>query len=88
MKKEYNLKKLKKVKRGAVVNKGTKVSKTIRLDIDIVLWLTTEAENRGIKYQTLLNSLLREAMLNGGKVLTKAEVREIVKQELRKQKAS
>jgi uncharacterized protein (DUF4415 family) len=38
------------------------VSKTIRLDGDLVQWLVAESERVGIPYQTLLNSKLREAM--------------------------
>lgn len=85
LKKEYDLKKLKPLKRGAVVSaKGTKVSKTIRLDIEIVAWLVAEAEKRGTMYQSLINSLLKEAMLAGGSVLTENRVRKIVREELRK----
>lgn len=84
-KKEYDLKKLKRVKQGAVVpKKGTKVSKTVRLDLEIVEWLVVEAEKRGVKYQTLLNSLLREVMKGGGAVLSEEQVRRIVKDELAK----
>ncbi len=43
-------------------NKEVKVKKTIRFDADVLLWLTEEGERRGLAYQTLANSLLREAM--------------------------
>ena len=85
MKKEYDLKRLKKVKTGAVVSASAKVAKTIRLDMDVVSWLVTEADKRGVKYQTLINSLLREAMQTDGVVLTVEQVREIVREELEKQ---
>ncbi len=85
MKKEYDLKKLKRVKTGAVVKKDAKVIKTIRLDLEIVGWLLQESDRRGVKYQALINSLLREAMQNDGIVLTAEKVREIVRDEIAKQ---
>ena len=42
-----------------------KVSTTIRLDEDIILYLKKEAREKKIGYQTLLNSLLREHMNEG-----------------------
>lgn len=84
MKKEYDLKKLKRAKTGAVVNKDAKVIKTIRLDVDLIGWLINEADRRGVKYQALINSLLRQAMQGGGVILTDEKVREIVRDELRK----
>ncbi len=42
--------------------KGAKIAKTFRIDMDVFLWLRTEAERTGIPYQTLLNAKLREAM--------------------------
>lgn len=84
MKKEYDLKKLKHVKSGAIVKKDAKVVKTIRLDLDIIGWLVREADQRGVKYQTLINSILRGAMQSGGVVLTEDKVREIVREELKK----
>ena len=84
MKKEYDLKKLRPVKKGPVVpQKGTKVAKTIRLDLDLVTWLVAESNRRGVKYQSLINSLLREAMAGGGAVLTEDKARQIVRDELR-----
>ena len=84
MKKEYDLKKLKRAKTGAVVKKDAKVIKTIRLDVDLIGWLINEADRRGVKYQALINSLLRQAMQGGGVILTDEKVREIVRDELRK----
>jgi uncharacterized protein (DUF4415 family) len=84
MKKEYDLKKLKRVKSGAIVKKYAKVIKTIRLDLEIVDWLVQEADRRGVKYQALINSLLRESMQHGGLVLTEEKVRSIVNDELAK----
>ena len=63
MKKEYDLKKLKKVGRGPVANpKTTKVQTSIRLDGDLMNWAQTEASGLGVGYQTFLNMKLREVM--------------------------
>jgi uncharacterized protein (DUF4415 family) len=88
MKKEYDLSKLKKVASGPVVSKKTtKVSKTMRIDLEIVEWLVIEAERRGVKYQSLVNSLLRDAMQGDNEVLTPTKVRQIVREELKKKSA-
>ena len=42
-----------------------KVSTTIRLDNDVLLYLKKVADLKKIGYQTLLNSLLREYMQKG-----------------------
>jgi uncharacterized protein (DUF4415 family) len=42
-----------------------KVSTTIRLDNDVLLYLKKVADIKKIGYQTLLNSLLREYMQKG-----------------------
>ena len=63
MKKEYDLKKLKKVGRGPVANpKSTKVQTSIRLDGDVMTWAQTEANGLGVGYQTFINMKLREVM--------------------------
>ena len=84
MKKEYDLKKLKRTKTGAVVKKDAKVIKTIRLDVDLIGWLINEADRLGVKYQALINSLLRQALQSGGIILTADKVREIIRDELQK----
>ena len=78
MKKEYDLSKMKKRKHEPVNPREAKVkvSKTIRLDGDLVQWLVTEADRTGIPYQTLLNAKLREAMNLPDRV------RELVKMEM------
>jgi uncharacterized protein (DUF4415 family) len=80
MKKEYKLSKMKQVKRSAIEPKDAKVkiSKTIRLDGDLVQWLVSESERTGIPYQTLLNSKLRESMNLPDRV------RELVREEIGK----
>ncbi len=83
MKKEYDLKKLKVKRRGAVLPRSAKVLKTIRLDADVLAWLAAEADERGIGYQTLLNMLLRERMSRGPRDLRDVLAR-IVREELRR----
>lgn len=63
MKKQYDLRKLRMKSRGAVAAPTTKVQKTIRIDLDVLGWLVKEADRRGLPYQTLLNSTLKEAMM-------------------------
>ena len=63
MKKEYNFSKAK-VHKGPIVSAGKKLQKTIRLDENVLDWLMKEGEKRGIPYQTLLNSILKNAMNN------------------------
>ncbi len=64
MKREYDISKMKQVRRRRM-NPGetkVKVSKTVRLDGDLVHWLVAESERTGIPYQTLMNAKLRESM--------------------------
>lgn len=61
MKNEYHLSKLK--KRTIVkTSKDLKISKTVRLDADVLLWLQERADEEGMGYQTFLNSLLKKSM--------------------------
>jgi uncharacterized protein (DUF4415 family) len=61
MKNEYNLSKSK--KRPAVkAPKDLKISKTVRLDADVLLWLQEKADEEGLGYQTFLNSFLKKSM--------------------------
>ncbi len=64
MKKEYDFSKAK-VHRGPIVKKANKVQKTFRLDEDVFEWLVHEGESKGIPYQTLMNSILRQIMQEG-----------------------
>ncbi len=83
MKKEFNFKG---AKRGARLNsKNTKIAVTSRLDPDVLSWLRTEAEKKGIPYQTLMNSLLKEAMQRP--VNPEEYIRKIVREELHKKTA-
>ena len=59
MKKEYDLKKLKKRPEKVKVDvEATKIPTSIRLDAIVVADLRTEAERLGIPYQTLISSVL------------------------------
>jgi hypothetical protein len=63
MKNEYSLSKLKK-RPSANVSKDLKISKTVRLDADVLLWLQERADDEGMGYQTFLNSFLKKSMKN------------------------
>lgn len=82
MKKEYDLSKMKVKKRGAITSNNTKVQKTVRLDLDVLAWLLKESEQRGIPYQTLINSTLKEAM-NTTESKLKELVRKVVREEMK-----
>lgn len=63
MKKEYDLSKMKSVRRGPALNRKTaKVAKSLRLDHEIFEWAYIESEKRGVGYQTFINMALREMM--------------------------
>lgn len=82
MAKEFNFKKSKFVG-SRFENSEAKVSVTTRIDSDVVAWLRGQADKTGIRYQTLINSILKQAMSHQ----TEDErIRRIVKEELRKQK--
>ena len=74
MKKEYDFSKAK-VHKGPIVPKaqGTKVQKTFRLDEDVFEWLVTEGKRRGIPYQTMMNSLLKQLMNQEESLLERVE---------------
>lgn len=59
MKKEYDLKKLKKRKSPLKVSKdAAKIPISIRIDASVLAELKTEAQRLGIPYQTLISSIL------------------------------
>lgn len=65
MKKEYDLKKLKKRPGKAKVHpEASKIAVHIRLDASVVAELKDEAERMGLPYQTLINSVLHR-FVNG-----------------------
>jgi len=83
MKKEYDFEKLKPAKKRIASLKDVKVVRTIRLDTRVLAWLSHEADKRGMPYQTLINSILTEAMSAEENQLEK-KVRAIVREELKK----
>jgi predicted DNA binding CopG/RHH family protein len=61
MKKEYDLKKLKKVPGPVKVDPdAAKVHISLRVDASVLAFLRTEAERLGIPYQTHLGSILHQ----------------------------
>ena len=78
--KEFNFKSAK--RRARLPPEGTKVAVTVRLDHPVLLWLRSEAEAKGIPYQTFMNSLLTEAMKKP--TLQEEFIRKIVRDELAK----
>jgi hypothetical protein len=49
--------------RGTVARKGATPTTTIRLEQEDILRARTQAERKGLRYQTYLKMLLREALL-------------------------
>ena len=85
MRREYDFKKLKSVRKPDWANRKTlKVIKTIRLDFDIVQWAVKESAKRGMAYQTFINSQLKEAMKRPEASEMREEIREIVREELKR----
>ncbi|MEI6832494.1 MAG: BrnA antitoxin family protein [bacterium] len=65
MKKDYNLKKLTKRPGKVKVDAGAvKVPISIRLDAGVLAALKTEADKKGLPYQTLVSSILHQ-FVNG-----------------------
>ena len=85
MKKEYDLKKMKWQKREPLDPSTTKLSITVRLDMDTLSWLKGEADKKGLPYQTLLNSILKEVM--HGTLLSEQTLRKVIREELAKKAA-
>ena len=84
MRKHYDLSKMKVRRRDPLVDpKQTKVTKTIKLDLDIIGWLLKESEKRRVPYQTLINALLKEAM-DRSNVNPNEEIRKLIREELKK----
>jgi uncharacterized protein (DUF4415 family) len=88
MKKQYDLKRMTVKHRGPLVKPTAKVQKTIRLDLDVLSWLVEEAHRRGLPYQTLINSTLKEAMVRSRTASTDSDlhrlIRSVVRAELKK----
>jgi len=72
-------------KRGAVISSLGKTRITIMLDDDIIEAFRVRAESAGTGYQTLINSVLREAITvtkNKQKPLTIEKLRRVLREEL------
>ena len=73
-------------KRGAIIPSPGKTRITIMLDDDIIEHFRAQAESEGIGYQTLINALLRKAVMGAGKAeakpLTIATIRRVLREEL------
>ncbi len=77
-----------KAKRGAVVPSPGKTRITIMLDDDVIEHFRAQAEQAGVGYQTLINALLRQAVLTPidhpkAEPLTVATLRQVLREELR-----
>lgn len=73
MKKEYDFSKAKIHKGPIVPTRGNKIQKTFRLDQDVFEWLIREGKRRGIPYQTLMNSLLKQVITQDAFLLERIE---------------
>jgi uncharacterized protein (DUF4415 family) len=74
-------------KRGAVISSPGKTRITIMLDDDVIEAFRVRAENAGSGYQTLINSVLREAITvaknkQKQKPLTIETLRRVLREEL------
>ena len=72
MKKEYDFSKAK-IHKGPIVSSKGKLQKTFRLDEEVLEWLVREGQTRGIPYQTLMNSLLKQLMNQEETLLERVE---------------
>ena len=83
MRDEYDFSK---AKRGAIIPSPGKTRITIMLDDDIIEHFRAQAESEGIGYQTLINALLRKAVMGADKAeakpLTVATLRRVLREEL------
>ncbi len=82
-KNEFNFKKAQKVG-DRFKGKEVKVTVTSRLDPDVVNWLRMESERQGVPYQTIMNSILKQAM--SGSLTTVETLRQVIREELQRKK--
>ncbi|MGA2552849.1 MAG: BrnA antitoxin family protein [Burkholderiaceae bacterium] len=75
-------------KRGALLKSPGKTRITIMLDNDVIEHFREHAENQGVGYQTLINSVLRNAVTNSkrkkpdDKPITVATLRRVLREVL------
>jgi uncharacterized protein (DUF4415 family) len=85
MRDEYDFSK---AKRGAVVASPGKTRITIMLDDDVIEFFRAQADAQGAGYQTLINALLRQALVAPKKTkaedkpVTVATLRRVLREEL------
>jgi uncharacterized protein (DUF4415 family) len=86
MKKEYDVKKLRKRPNPPTTSPDSTVPKTFRMPLDILQWLEREGEKDGVGYQTKMIMILRRAMSAEpeSKLISAEEIRAIVRDELAK----
>ncbi len=77
MKKEYDLKNLKKRSNKLKVDRSaTKTPTSLRIDGSVLAWFKTEALRLGIPYQTLVSSVLHR--FASGELLDRADVQKLI----------
>ncbi|MBE9202655.1 BrnA antitoxin family protein [Synechocystis salina LEGE 06099] len=80
MRQEYDFSK---GKRGAIIPSKGKTRITIYLDDDVLDYFRTEAEARGMGYQTLINQVLRQCIQSPAEQsITETDLRRILREEL------
>jgi uncharacterized protein (DUF4415 family) len=79
MKKEYDFSK---GKRGQVVKQKGKTRITIYLDNDIIEKFRKLSDAVGYGYQTMINDALRDYLNKKGEPVTKAAIRQVIREEL------
>lgn len=86
MRDEYDFSKA--TRRGAVLPSSGKTRITIMLDDDVIEHFRAQAEAQGVGYQTLINALLRKAVMGVGlpksddEQLTVTTLRRVLREEL------
>jgi uncharacterized protein (DUF4415 family) len=81
MKKEYDFSK---GKRGPVVPQKGKTRITIYLDNEVIEEFRKRADAAGYGYQTMINEALRQHLLQSGKPVTEAALRQVIREELKR----
>jgi uncharacterized protein (DUF4415 family) len=79
MKKEYDFSK---GKRGQVVKQKGKTRITIYLDNDVIEKFRKLSDAAGYGYQTMINEVLREYLNKNEEPVTKAAIRQVIREEL------
>ncbi len=83
MKEEYDFSK---ARRGAILKSKGKTRITIYLDDDVIEAFRSRAEKEGCGYQTLINRVLRAALMGPQDGIDAKTLRRILREELGRQK--